>query len=124
MFHVLNNLICAALLSINPSNEPVATKALPFEASAYITLDHQIRLSVVKSTQEPVVVLLRNTKNEVLFTKTVGRKMQNYALKMDVSNLQDGAYELEIKSSQGTVRKQVELSSPVVQKANRLIVMD
>jgi hypothetical protein len=124
MFHVLNNLICAALLSINPSNEPITNKALPFEASAYVTLDHQIRLSVVKSSQEPVVVLLRNTKNEVLFTQTVGRKMQNYALKMDVSSLQDGAYELEIKSSEGAIRKQVELSSPVVQKAQRLIVMD
>lgn len=126
MFTTLATLISAALLSINPGTEPTKPKNLSFDASAYVTVNHQIRVAVEKSANTPVTVLLRNKYNEVLFHQQISKNQLKYAVKMDVNDLNDGTYELEIKSSEGSIRKQVTLGTPSepVPQPTRLVVMN
>ncbi|WP_234735791.1 hypothetical protein [Tellurirhabdus bombi] len=125
MLNLLSNLIAAALLSTTTTtDEPAKTKALSFDASAYVTINRQIRVAVEKSDAAPVVVLLRNANNEILFKEKLGKNTQKYALKLDVEALKDGQYELEVKSDEGSIRKQVKIASEPVQTTTRQIVLN
>ncbi|WP_460636895.1 DUF3244 domain-containing protein [Larkinella harenae] len=124
MLNLLSNLICTALLSVPVANDANAPKALPFEVSAYVTTQNTIRLAVEKSAPEAVVVLLRNNKNEVIFQDMISKKELKYAAKLDVKNLADGAYELEFKSAQGAIRKQVNLATKPVADPVRMVVLN
>ncbi|WP_138994538.1 hypothetical protein [Larkinella sp. C7] len=124
MFNLLSNLICSALLSAPVLSDPATPNALPFGASAYVTSENKIRVSVVKSAAEPVTVLLRNDKKEIIFQETISKKELKYAAKLDMKNLADGAYELEFKSAQGAIRKQVNVATPPVSTPARSVVLN
>ncbi|RCR70042.1 DUF3244 domain-containing protein [Larkinella punicea] len=124
MFNLLSNLICTALLSAPVLSEPTTPSALPFGASAYVTSENKIRVSVVKSAAEPVMVLLRNDKKEIIFQETISKKELKYAAKLDMKNLADGAYELEFKSAQGAIRKQVNVATQPVSTPVRSVVLN
>ncbi|WP_245564895.1 hypothetical protein [Spirosoma panaciterrae] len=102
---------------------PTTPKGLSFDASAYVTANHEIRVAVQKSASIPVVVVLKNKSNQVLFEQNIGKKEEKYAMKLNVDDLADGEYELEIKSSEGSIRKQVNLSTKPVLQSNRTIAM-
>ncbi|GAB4017067.1 hypothetical protein GCM10028808_47570 [Spirosoma migulaei] len=118
----MSKLAASILLSASSLINPTTPKTLSFDASAYVTINHEIRVAVQKSTETPVVVLLRDKNNEVLYQQTIGKKEARYAMKMKVDQLADGEYELEVKSSEGSIRKQVNLSTPV-QQTSRTIAM-
>ena len=115
MMNLLSNLICTAILSTTPIDNGNAPKTLSFDASAYVTVNNQIRVAVEKSTLEPVEVLLRDDKNRVMFQQYVGKKEQKYAVKLNVAELPDGKYELEVKSNEGSIRKEVNLGAAPVE---------
>lgn len=123
MMNLLSNLICTAILSTTPVDNGNAPKALSFDASAYVTVNSQIRVAVEKSTLEPVQILLRDASNRVMFQQYVGKKEQKYAVKLNVAELPDGKYELEVKSNEGSIRKEVNLGSAPVEAPTRLVVM-
>lgn len=124
MLNLLSNLITTALLSLPANGETVAPKALPFEVSAYVTIENKIRVALEKTAPEAVVVLLRNDKKEIVFQETVSKKELKYAAKLDMKNLADGLYELEFKSAQGAIRKQVNLATKPVSEPTRMVVLN
>ncbi|RIV22433.1 hypothetical protein DYU11_15570 [Fibrisoma montanum] len=114
-------LLSASTLTTEPA-EP--KKPASFGASAYVNKENKIQLSVEKVVAEPVTVVLRNQNNQVLFTQRLGKKQNKFSVKFDMSELQDGAYELEISSSDGSIRKQVSLqTNTVTLEQPRLITM-
>lgn len=123
MFSLLNSLAVSFLLSTGIPANPTTPEALPFEASAFVTNSNQIRVAVQKKTDVPVVVLLRSTDNQVLFRHTISKKKAAYAVKLDVAELADGQYELEVKSETGSIRKQLNLSTAPVQQTTRVVAM-
>lgn len=123
MFSLLTQVAATALLSAATLTTPTDPKALPFDASAYVTVNHQIRVAVAKNNDVPVIVLLRNKNNEVLFRQNISKKETKYSVKLDVEELADGDYELEVKSSEGSIRKQLNLSTTPVQQITRVIAM-
>jgi len=122
MFTLVSNLICAALLSTTPVTEPTEAKALSFNASAYVNAHKQIRVAVEKKVAEPVVVLLRNDKKDVIFERMISKKDLKFAIKLDVAELGDGQYELEVKASDGSIRKQVNLTTQPIQAVRTIAV--
>ncbi|GAB3907769.1 hypothetical protein GCM10028803_42120 [Larkinella knui] len=124
MLNLLSNLICTALLSAPLSGDPAAPKALPFEVGTYVTSENKIRVSIEKSAPESVVLLLRNDKKEILFREVISKKQLKYAAKLDMKNLTDGTYELEFKSAQGAIRKQVNVVTQPVTTPERMVVMN
>lgn len=123
MFSLISQVVASALMSVSTLNNPTIPNALPFDASAYVTANNQIRIAVQKTYDVPVVVFLRTKNNEVLYQKSMGRKEAKYAVKLDVNELIDGQYELEVKSSEGSIRKQLNLSTVAVQPSARIIAM-
>ncbi|GAB3896486.1 hypothetical protein GCM10028803_14130 [Larkinella knui] len=123
MMNLLSNLICTAILSTAPIDNAPAAKTLSFDASAYVTVNNQIRVAVAKSKLEPVMILLRDENNRVMYQQFVGKKQEKYAVKLNVAELPNGKYELEVKSKDGSIRKEVNLGSEPIEAPTRLIVM-
>ena len=122
MFSLINQVLACALLSASTLINP-ATPTLPFDASAYVTVHNQIRVAIQKTSDVPVVVFLRNKNNEVLYRKHIGKNEAKYAVKLNVNELSDGQYELEVRSSEGSIRKQLNLLTTPVQHTSRVIAM-
>ena len=123
MLPLMSKVAASLLLSASTLFNPTTPKSLSFDASAYVTRNNQILLAVQKSDEVPVVVLLRNQNNEVLYRQNISKKEAKYAVKLDVSELADGQYELEIKSEEGSIRKQLTLKNQPLQPITRTIAM-
>lgn len=122
MLPLMSN-VAALLLSASTIINPTTPQALSFDASAYINASNQIRLAVQKSTGVPVVVLLRDKDNQVLYYYNIGKKEAKYAVKLDVNELPDGQYELEVKSTEGSIRKQLSVATAPTQQTTRLVAV-
>ncbi|GAB2563086.1 hypothetical protein [Spirosoma aerophilum] len=124
MFSLISKVAISILFSTATLTNPTNPKGLSFDASAFVTVDKQIRVSVQKSTEVPVVVLLRNKDNEVLFRQNISKKEVKYAVKLNVNDLADGQYELEVVSKEGSIRKQLNLSTAPVTQENRVVAVN
>ncbi|MFN8346677.1 MAG: hypothetical protein U0X91_16870 [Spirosomataceae bacterium] len=100
------------------NNRPEAT----FESSAFVTADANLRVAIKKNAPQPVYLTLKNTDGQVLFAETVGKKEMSYAAKINVSDLTDGNYQLEIVSGKNRVVKQLSLSSKKVEVQRQVTV--
>ncbi|MFC5413043.1 hypothetical protein ACFPMF_27205 [Larkinella bovis] len=121
---LVGTLICAALLSATLATAtPNTPKSRSFETSSFVTRQNKIWVAVEKSSSTPVTVILRNKDNQVFFKRFIGKDESKFVAKLDVSALLEGEYELEFVSSEGSVKKIVNIGKPVVQEPIRLISM-
>ncbi|RRB04042.1 hypothetical protein [Larkinella rosea] len=121
---LFGTLIIAALLSANTATAtPNTPKSRSFETNTFITNQNKIWVAVEKSSSMPVTVFLRNSDNEVVFKRFIGKSESKFAAKLDVSELPEGQYELEFTSSEGSVKKTVSIGKPVVVEPTRMISM-
>lgn len=100
------------------TNRPEAT----FESSAFVTADANLRVAIKKNAPQTVYLTLKNTDGQVLFAETIGKKEMAYAAKINVSDLTDGNYQLEIVSGKNRVVKQLNLSSKKVEVQRQVTV--
>ncbi len=121
----LKTIACAIALSV--SSVAFATgksnKQVPkFEASAYIAKDACLHINVAKASEGWVTVSLKDTKNNEIYSENIAKNDLQYALKMNVSNLSDGVYTLEIASANQTITKRISLASERVEVARKVSV--
>ena len=119
----MSQVVASVLLSAATLTNPTPPKGLSFDASAFVTVNNQIRVAVQKTADVPVVILLRSKDNEVLFRQNISRKEVRYAVKLDVNELTDGQYEIEVKSSEGSIRKQINVSTAPAQQMTRVVAV-
>lgn len=100
------------------NNRPEAT----FESSAFVTADANLRVAIKKNAPQKVYLTLKSNEGQVLFAETIGKKEMAYAAKINVSDLTDGNYQLEIVSGKNRVVKQLNLSSKKVEVQRQVTV--
>ncbi len=84
-----------------------------FEASAYVNKERKIRLSIDKSDAEAMTVNLRPVgKSAAVFTEHVGRKATKARILLNVDQLPDGVYELELRTASGQLTRRIDLKTP------------
>lgn len=116
-------------VSANPGNSTNAENkktenrtAITFETSAYITKDASIRLAVKKNAPERVYITLRDAGNTILYSETINKNEMSYAAKINVKDLTDGAYKLEIATGKDRVVKRLNLSSSKIETERSITV--
>ncbi|QIP17832.1 hypothetical protein G8759_15565 [Spirosoma aureum] len=119
----MNKMVSSVLMSTATLANPTTPKALPFDASAFVTINNQIRVAVSKTEDVPVVILLRSSDNQIIYQQSIDKKDANYAVKLNVDELRDGKYELEVASKAGSIRKQLTLSTKSVEHTRRAVTM-
>ena len=123
MLSLMNQIAASILVSASTLINPEAPKTLPFDASAYVTVNHQIRVAVAKSAEVPVTILFRDKEKQVLFQRVINRKDLKYTVQLNIQELTDGDYDLEVKSDEGSLRKQIHVTTAPVQQTTRVIAM-
>lgn len=123
MLTFINSLALSALISASSFANPTTPNSESFGASAYVSIDHKIRVAVVKPADASAEILLRDANHQVVFRQSLNRKDEKVALKLNVDELADGKYELEVKSGEGSFHKQLDLSSQPVQQTARVVAM-
>ncbi|NDU95179.1 hypothetical protein [Spirosoma terrae] len=123
MLPLMSKLALSLLMTSTVLTDPTTPKSTSVEASAFVTIDKQVRVSVVKPADTSVDILLRDSENQVVYRQSLNRKDEKYAVKLNVEQLADGKYELEVRSAKNSIRKQLDLSTKPVQQTNRVIAM-
>lgn len=120
----MNNLLTSAKLvlvclvlhanTLVAANPTAPAKPASFEAGVYVNKSNKICLAIEKTTAQSVVISLHQVgKTLDLFTQQVGSKQTKAAFRLDVDQLPNGAYELEIKAANGErLVKQIILGTP------------
>lgn len=93
-----------------------------FETSTYVTKDASIKLAVKKNVPEQVYITLRGANNAILYRETINKNEMSYAAKINVSDLRDGTYKLEITTHRDRVVKRLNLTSPKSEVERRITV--
>ncbi len=127
---IIKSLVCALALGTtvafaHPTDEKSKdNRPVPaFESSTYVSADANLRVAVKKNTTDRVYITLRNTDGVVLFAETIGKKETAYAAKIDVKDLNDGVYQLEISSGKDRVVKKLNLTSQKVETQRVVTVL-
>lgn len=123
MLTLLSKVAATVLMSASTFTNPTTPKTLSFDASAFVTTSNQIRVAVQKNAELPVTVVLRNKSHEVLFRQNISKKELTYAVKLDVNDLADGQYEIEVRSNEGSIVKGITLKTAPIQQTIRLVAM-
>ncbi|GAB3978659.1 hypothetical protein GCM10028806_42260 [Spirosoma terrae] len=123
MLTLLSKLALSALISTSSLTDTTTPKSATFDASAFVTNDNQVRVSVIKPANSYAELVLRDSDNQVVFRQSLRRKEDKLAVKLNVNQLADGKYELEVVSKEGSIRKQLDLSTKPVETSSRLVAM-
>ena len=103
--------LLAGLLHL-PTSDPKPS----FEVGVY-PKQHTAKLNVMVENHEQKRLNLRliSPKNEVVYQETVGRKTAKYSRKLDLGQLPDGVYQLQVSDGQETVVREVNVSTKKVE---------
>jgi len=107
------------------ANPTAPAKPATFDASVYVNKANKIRLAVEKTTAESLTITLRQAgENIPVFMRQIGKKQTKATIQLDVDQLADGVYELEIASASGRIIKQVNLQAATpVMTSERLLAI-
>ncbi|RAJ89869.1 hypothetical protein LX87_05638 [Larkinella arboricola] len=99
-------------------------KAAAFQTGIHTTAEGKLQVAVQKETTSAVVVRLLNANGEEVFAQQIGKRQEAVRLRMDVSNLPDGVYQVAISNGVETTTKEVTLTTKQIEAAPRLVAVN
>ncbi len=95
-----------------------------FQSGIFTTVDGKLQIALDKQVGEIVEIRLANAAGQVFFTQRVTKRQTTARLRLDVSALPDGAYQLAITNSRDTTRQALTLDTKQPQEPNRLVALN
>jgi hypothetical protein len=91
-------------------------QAASFQSAIYTTAEGKLQIALDKQTGGTVVVRLKSSAGTDLFVQQIGKRHQSARLRLDVSDLPDGTYEVTITNGVETTTQTLTLATrrPVV----------
>ncbi|MFD1145490.1 T9SS type A sorting domain-containing protein [Larkinella insperata] len=99
-------------------------KAAAFQSGIHTTAEGKLQVAVQKEATSPVVVNLLDAEGNTVFSQQIGKRQEAVRLRMDVSNLPDGVYQVAISNGVETTTKEVTLSTKQPVAAPRLVAVN
>lgn len=87
------------------------SKPTTFSTGMYKTIQGKLSVNIEKNPLVPATVLIMNSKGEVLARETLSKKETKGVFRFDVSNLQDGQYQIKVVSRREVETKEFSISS-------------
>ena len=104
--------------------EPInKTTAVSYQESVYKTKDGKLAIALNKEVGGAVEIRLKNTAGEVLYTHRVTKSESQSRMRLDVSELPDGNYQVEITNGVDTKTHTVTLATQQPETPSRVITM-
>jgi hypothetical protein len=114
----------ASLADTNkPAGKPKTAAA--FKSSMYKTIEGKIQIAVQKETGGTVLVRLTNSAGKEFFVKQFGKRQEAARVRLDVSALPDGVYQVAITNGVETTTQELTLATtPVTRAVVRLVAIN
>ena len=99
----------ASFANANPGKNPVTVAK--FQTSMYTTTEGKLQISVEKEATGAVDIQFVNAQGKVLFTQRMTKREKMARLRLTVSDLPDGAYQVRITNNIEVTTHSVTLST-------------
>ncbi|MBD2757003.1 T9SS type A sorting domain-containing protein [Spirosoma validum] len=112
----------ATFANPNPGGRTAAVAS--YQSSVYTTINGKLSIALDKQTVGAVDVRLKNDKGDVLYSQHLGKKESQYRTRLNLSELPDGAYEVEITNGVDKTTHKLTLSTKTPTTPSRLVAMN
>lgn len=85
--------------------------AAAFKSGVYTNAAGKLHVSLDKETGGKVTIRLKDNNGTILYNEQLGKNETTYRTRMDLSDLPDGTYELELTNGVETTRQTVTIST-------------
>jgi hypothetical protein len=108
----------------NATEKNAPTKATTFEVGMFQSINTmKMNVLIEKSTDSDLVVVLKDSKGDILVRERVSKKDKSYHAKYDLSELEDGKYTFEFTKGDEKLVKEVNLVTTKPTAINRQIAV-
>ncbi len=114
--------LSASFATINPGSHP-ATVA-PYKTGIYSTVAGKLNIALDKEVGGAVDVKLKSADGRVLFVQHVGKNEKAARIRLNMDDLQDGEYQVEVTNGAQTTVHNVTLSTPQPSTPSRLVAIN
>lgn len=105
---------------IKPGNHPTTVS---YQESIYTTKDGKLAIALNKEVGGKVNIQLKNKDGFVLYSHQVSKNESQSRLRLDLSELPDGVYQVEITNGTEAKTHTVTISTPQPQVTSRVVSM-
>ncbi|MFC5410270.1 T9SS type A sorting domain-containing protein [Larkinella bovis] len=113
----------AAQADINkPIHQP--KKAAAFQSGMYTTTQGKLHIAVDKETGGTVVIRLTDQTGKEVFTQSIAKNRPTARVRLDVSNLPDGHYQVSITNGVETTTQELTLATQQPAVMTRLVAVN
>lgn len=109
-----------ATVSISEA-KPGRPAVASFKTGIYTTLTGKLNIALDKQAGGPVDIQLKNSTGGLLYSQHLGKKEAQFRTRLNVDDLADGDYQLEITNGVETTRQTVTLKTKQPTALNRII---
>ncbi|MFD1139895.1 T9SS type A sorting domain-containing protein [Larkinella insperata] len=125
---IVNTLLVALTLTVTSFSTTQADTRKPKQAAAFqsgmhTTAEGKVQIAVQKETTGAVTVRLINAEGREVFVQPIGKRQQAVRLRLDVSSLPDGIYQIAISNGLTTTTQELTLATKRPTAAPRLIAV-
>ena len=114
--------LSATLADRNPGNR--TSTAATFKTGIYTTAEGKLQIGLEKETGGAVDIKLKNADGKVFFTQHLSKKERAVRLRLNLSELPDGEYKLEVTNGVDVTTHSVQLSTKQPSAPSRLVAIN
>ncbi|RRB02667.1 hypothetical protein [Larkinella rosea] len=107
-------------------NKPIGRpkNAVSFQRGIYTTSEGKLQIALNKQTGGTVEIRLVDQKGNEVFFQKIGKRQQAVRLRLDVSSLTDGDYQVVITNGFDTTVNDLTIATKPAHVANRMIAVN
>ncbi|AKD55088.1 T9SS type A sorting domain-containing protein [Spirosoma radiotolerans] len=109
--------------AVSPSKAD-STVAAAYKSGMYTTTEGKLNIAIEKQTSGTVEIRMTNSAGKELFAQRVGKRQKIARLRLDVSALPDGVYQVSISNGVDTTVNNITLATQQPSLAARQIALN
>ena len=111
----------ASFAETNPGGRPTAVAS--YKTGIYSSISGKLNIALDKETGGSVDIRLKGTDGQVLYTHHLGKNERACRVRVDLNDLEDGTYQVEITNGVETTTQTVTISTNKPSASSRIIAI-
>ena len=111
-----------SLAAVNPGARP-ATVAT-YKTGIYSDTQSKLNIALDKETTGSVDIMLKDAAGKILFSQHLGKKEQTARIRLNLNDLPDGAYQVEITNGVDTTTHRLSIATKQPSTPGRLVALN
>ena len=101
-----------------------ATQVAAYQSGLYTTVEGKLNIALNKQTGGVVNVRLLDQKGKILYDQQIGKRQTSVRMRLDLSDLPDGAYQVVISNGKDVTTQPVTIATTPVATSARLVALN